>query len=161
MKKIFLILAIFSFALFLGCSTKNDQQNGTLHKQKEQLKTPSFLEATQKELLKEHNKQRNAKGLKPLIADSDLCKYAQKHAEIMAKKNVLYHSQISKLQNNETNVVGENVAWGQENAQSVVDAWMWSPMHRWNILGTSYKKVGFGVAKDENGRIYWCTVFTD
>ena len=38
---------------------------------------------------------------------------------------------------------------------------MWSPGHRWNILGSEYRKAGFGMAKDSEGRIYWCVVFSD
>jgi uncharacterized protein YkwD len=34
-------------------------------------------------------------------------------------------------------------------------------MHRWNILGSSYTKAGFGVKKDSDGRNYWCVVFSD
>jgi len=161
MKKIFLLSVLCLSSMFFGCWSRKNQSNEQLEKQKETLKEPSFIEITQKKLLEEHNKQRKLNGLKSLFIDKKLCEYAQAHAEKMANKNSLYHSQISRLQNEETNVVGENVAWGQESPESVVNSWMWSPMHRWNILGSSYKKVGFGVSKDKNGRIYWCTVFTD
>ena len=63
--------------------------------------------------------------------------------------------------NEDSSLVGENIAWGQETEKLVVEAWMWSPMHRWNILGTSYKRVGFGVEEDKEGRLYWCAVFSD
>jgi uncharacterized protein YkwD len=58
-------------------------------------------------------------------------------------------------------LVGENIAWGQTDEKKVVESWMWSPMHRWNILGSGYKKVGFGMKADGEGRKYWCTVFSD
>lgn len=90
-----------------------------------------------------------------------LCSYAQEHAEVMCKKNSLFHSSMADLQKfSGADVVGENIAWGQEDAESVVSSWMWSPMHRWNILGSSYKKVGFGVKEDRDGRKYWCVVFS-
>jgi len=103
------------------------------------------------------------KGYKPLVIDKNLCKYAEVHVKKMVEKNSLYHSKMSDLRkvNSGTNLVGENIAWGQDNEESVVNSWMWSPRHRWNILGTGYKKVGFGMILDKNERKYWCTVFSD
>ena len=157
MNKNLTILLLTLITIF-GCSKQNKKDNFDLHKKNIQIKSKSPLEATQKNLLDEHNKQRKLKGLEELILSNDLCEYAQKHADKMAKKDNLYHSQISKI---ESEWVGENVAWGQETESSVVNSWMWSPMHRSNILGSKYKKVGFGVAKNKNGRNYWCTVFTN
>lgn len=105
---------------------------------------------------------RESKGLKALEIDESLCDYAQRHAEYMAEKERLAHSSMSRLQEScggET--VGENIAWGQETASGVVSSWMYSPMHRWNILGSSYKRVGFGVKEDARGRKYWCAVFSN
>lgn len=119
---------------------------------------PSYLK-----LLDLHNEQRINKGYKPLLLDKNLCNYAQKHANYMVEKNKLIHSNMSDIQkvNQDSSTVGENIAWGQETEESVVSTWMWSPMHRWNILGSSYKRVGFGVAKDKNDRKYWCVVFSN
>jgi len=116
----------------------------------------------QMELLDLHNNVRIAKGVVVLAIDVKLCDYAQKHAEKMASKNDLYHSSMSDLQDYcGAGLVGENIAWGQTDEKKVVESWMWSPMHRWNILGSGYKKVGFGMKEDGEGRKYWCTVFSD
>ena len=40
-----------------------------------------------------------------------------------------------------------------------MDDWMNSPGHRANILNAGFWNVGFGVAKDTFGHIYWCVVF--
>jgi uncharacterized protein YkwD len=105
---------------------------------------------------------RTSKGMRPLEIDKKLCDYAQSHAGYMASKNSLTHSSMNKLQDFcGADTVGENIAWGQETPESVVSAWMWSPMHRWNILGSSYNKAGFGIRKDSDGRNYWCVVFSD
>lgn len=116
----------------------------------------------QKLLLELHNSNRESKGMKPLEIDENLCEYAQKHAEYMAAKESMRHSSMSDLQKHSgAGTVGENIAWGQETPEDVVSAWMWSPMHRWNILGSSYNKVGFGIKEDSDGRKYWCTVFSN
>lgn len=160
-KFILTLFFIFCF-LILGCSERDAPELGRLHKQDRDLEKLSFIEVTQKKLLVEHNKQREKKGLVPLKINKELCEYAQNHADMMAKKDNLYHSQISKLMDfDSVESSGENIAWGQETPESVVEAWMWSPMHRWNILDSSFNKVGFGFAKDKNGKVYWCTVFTN
>jgi len=115
----------------------------------------------QKRLLELHNENRVSKGLKPLELDSKLCDYAEGHADKMASKASMFHSRMSDLQEFcGADVVGENVAWGQDTEEEVVSAWMWSLMHRWNILGSSYNKAGFGVKKGPKGRNYWCVVFS-
>lgn len=114
----------------------------------------------QTKLLELHNKERKSKGKANLRMNSDLNAYAQKHAEMMANKNSLKHSSMSVLSKAAgTPTVAENIAWGQESEESVVNSWMWSPGHRWNILG-NYTDVGFGMAKDKEGRPYWCAVFS-
>lgn len=55
---------------------------------------------------------------------------------------------------------GENIAYGQETPEEVVKAWMNSPGHKSNILSHSYTNIGVGIAKDENGRIYWVHMFS-
>lgn len=117
---------------------------------------------TQENLLQHHNIERINKKIRPLELNNDLCEYAQNHAEKMAQKNILYHSKMSDLSKFcKKNNVAENIAWGQEDEKSVVNSWMWSPGHRWNILEEDYTNVGFGSAKDSKGRIYWCAVFSD
>lgn len=117
----------------------------------------------QEKLLELHNKERNSKGYSKLEINKNLCDYAQKHAEFMASKNSLVHSSMSNLMkvNSDSSLVGENIAWGQETEESVVSSWMWSPMHKWNILGSKYKKVGFGMKEGKDSRKYWCVVFSN
>lgn len=160
MKKTICLLAV-AIAFTIGCSNVKKEDNLDLHKKNVEVAPQKKEYSTQKKLLEEHNSRRTNQGLHPLILDDKLCKYAQNHAKTMSQKEKLYHSNISNMIGGETSLVGENVAWGQENEKSVVEAWMWSPMHRWNILGTNYKKVGFGVSEDKDGRKYWCTVFTN
>lgn len=158
MKKTFLCLISCVFILF-GCT----------HHPKKQLDVVPNNPIVENEfnksqilLLELHNKERKNKNIKELTLDKNLCEYAQKHAENMAKKDSLYHSKMSDLSKaSESTGVGENIAWGQDTEKDVVNSWMWSPLHKWNILGKSYKKVGFGIAKNKDGLIYWCAVFSN
>lgn len=157
----FRLFFVIVFITFFGCNKNNVYQdkstNDVLFNQ------DKIYQKYQINLLELHNKIRVEKGYKPLVIDNNLCKYAEVHVKKMVEKNSFYHSNMSDLRkvNSGTNLVGENIAWGQDNEESVVNSWMWSPGHRWNILGTGYKKVGFGMTLDKNERKYWCTVFSD
>lgn len=112
-------------------------------------------------LLRLHNSERAAKSVEPLELDHNLCEYAQKHAESMARRGQLVHSSMSNLSVNAGNGnVAENIAWGQDSEEEVVWSWMNSSGHRQNIMAKRFKKVGFGSNKDDRGRTYWCAVFS-
>ena len=40
-----------------------------------------------------------------------------------------------------------------------MNSWMNSSGHRANILSSNFTKLGVGVAKDSNGRLYWSQMF--
>jgi len=54
--------------------------------------------------------------------------------------------------------MGENIAYGQTSPAAVVRAWMNSPGHRANILGSNYTHLGVGVF-ELNGVLYWAQLF--
>jgi uncharacterized protein YkwD len=54
---------------------------------------------------------------------------------------------------------GENIAAGFNTASSVMDAWMNSPGHRANILGTGFTVMGIGAGIDASGIYYWTVDF--
>ena len=49
---------------------------------------------------------------------------------------------------------GENLAFGFDNAEDCVDAWMESPTHRDNILYDEFEKVAISIYEDD-GTYYW------
>ena len=127
-------------------------------------KIPEIQQKSQKAsvtliLLKLHNFERSSRSIQSLELDNDLNKYAQNHAEYMAKNNILRHSNISVLLKDH-NACAENIASGQRTPEDVVNAWMSSYGHKSNILSPDYKHVGFGYFSIE-GKIYWCAVFGD
>lgn len=163
MKNLFNI-AILILLLICGCpNTDNSWNNITPYKNnekeypKENKEEPSDHNS---KLLKLHNTQRELKGRTGLSLNSELIEYAQKHAEWMAKKNNLKHSDIGVLMG-KWHTAGENIAWNQEDEEEVTTAWMNSSGHRANILNRNFSKVGFGVAPAKDGSLYWCTVFAD
>ena len=117
------------------------------------------LSKSYQKLLDLHNYERQKEKLFLFVPNDILTFYAQDHAEVMAKKNSLYHSNIDNLLD-KFGYVGENIAFGQENEESVVESWMNSSGHRANILNKQFKKIGFGLAI-KNNHIYWVTVFSN
>ncbi|MDR2703971.1 MAG: CAP domain-containing protein, partial [Cellulomonadaceae bacterium] len=60
--------------------------------------------------------------------------------------------------------VGENIAWSSyrsDVAAVLVDAWMNSPGHRANILGTQYQFSGLGIFIADNGNVFAVQTFSD
>lgn len=111
-------------------------------------------------LLVLHNQNRTENNIRPLEIDQYLSEYAQKHAEWMASRNSMRHSNINNLVG-KYRLAGENIAWNQADEPAVVDAWMHSKPHRHNILNKNFSKVGFGMARNSKGQPYWCTNFGD
>lgn len=108
------------------------------------------------ELMLLHNKERMTRGLPQLLESTELQNRAQQWAESMARKNSLRHGSLSGTS---FNYVGENIAKGQDNVDVVTEDWMNSTGHRRNILNPNYTHAGFGYARLEDGRPYWCAQF--
>lgn len=53
---------------------------------------------------------------------------------------------------------GENIAYGQQTPDAVMNAWMNSSGHRANILGSQFTKIGVGYTVI-NGTPYWAQMF--
>ena len=162
MKKITYLL-LLSCLFLSSCASKVEKQDDKIKQQDNKIEKIEKYNQSQLLLLDLHNKQRKSKVLKELIIDENLCKYAQNHAKEMAKKNSLYHSSMSSLikVNEGTKTVGENIAYGQSTEEKAMKDWMNSVGHRWNILSKEYQKIGIASEKDEDGRIYWCVVFSN
>ncbi len=119
------------------------------------------------QLLEQHNiaRRSHGKSAPSLRIDAHLEAVAQRHAAWMARENTMSHtgengsSYIERVGVRGWMGLGENVAFGQTGAEEVVATWMGSPSHRKNILEKRFKLVGFGIARNEAGTIYWCTVF--
>jgi uncharacterized protein YkwD len=52
-------------------------------------------------------------------------------------------------------IIGENLAAGQESPIDVMVAWMGSPPHRENILDARFTEVGIGIRSGGSYGLYW------
>lgn len=105
------------------------------------------------------NSERAAGGCGPLKEDAQLRSAAQGHSDDMAKRDFFSHTspdgtdpgQRTTAAGYRWSTYGENIAKGQQTAQSVMDAWMKSPGHRANILNCSFKDIGVGIHQGAGG----------
>src|SRR3989344_9271313 len=105
------------------------------------------------ELLVLTNQKRLEVGLSPLTMNSQLEVAAQNKANDMLAKN--YWSHIAPdgttpwyfIKNSGYSYIyaGENLARGYNSANDVLNAWLASPTHRYNIMSSKYNNVGFAV----------------
>lgn len=56
---------------------------------------------------------------------------------------------------------GENIAWGQQSPEAVMNTWMNSDGHRANILNKNFTTIGVGYYVGNDGRQYWTQLFTN
>ncbi|MFD1832362.1 CAP domain-containing protein [Streptomyces desertarenae] len=114
--------------------------------------------AAEAEVLRLVNLERAEAGCKPLTADPELAELAGRFSRDMAAQGFFSHTdpdgdtpwdraEAAGIEN----LAAENIARGQANAQSVMDAWMDSPGHRANILNCDYRTLGVGVHFAEGG----------
>ena len=141
MKRFLFITALFVLAV-AGC---RHQQNFTTN--------PGNMNPEL--MLSLHNEERGSRT--SLEIDSNLANRAQEHAEWMANRNRLVHSNLKV--DGGWRTVGENIAKGQNSEEHVVHSWMNSFGHKRNILNNNFTNVGFGHAVSQNGTRYWCTIF--
>lgn len=119
------------------------------------------------EVIRLVNVERQKNGLKPLTANWELSRVAQYKSKDMATKNYFSHQSptygspfdMMKSFGIKYSYAGENIAYGQQSASQVMNAWMNSQGHRANILNSNYTQIGVGIATNSKGTKYWTQHF--
>jgi uncharacterized protein YkwD len=109
------------------------------------------------------NLRRAEAGLRPLWLHADVHTAARKHSADQARTDRMTHTgsdgsdagQRIRREGYRWSAWGENVAMGYATPRAVMRAWMHSPGHRANILTRSFRHIGVGVRRSEDGTIYW------
>jgi uncharacterized protein YkwD len=103
-------------------------------------------------------KERRKAGLRKLEPVGSLTRVAEKHTEVMIKKDCLDHRcdgekpLQDRIENSGYPIPGGRYGFGEvtgcsRTPQAMVDAWMDSRVHRKRLLGEKYRDVGVGAAK--------------
>lgn len=117
------------------------------------------------------NRQRAAQGLAPLAWNEEAARIARMHSQNMANYKFFSHRGLDgKMVNDRADSIGltkwrsigENIAFerGYDNpAEFAVRKWMESTSHRENLLGSTWKDSGVGIAVAPDGSYYFTQVF--
>lgn len=142
-------------------ATKTPQKPAKPPKAEERTSAPvtvSAEAAAAAEVLRLVNEERAQVGCTPLAANSALADLAQDFSEDMAQRGFFDHTDPSgaspwdrAAKAGVTDLGGENIARGQADAASVMEAWMNSPGHKANILNCDFKTLGVGVHMGPGG----------
>ncbi len=112
------------------------------------------------------NAQRGRHGCGALTHSSALTELAQSYSTEMGTENFFSHTDPAGRTPWDRaralgigNLGGENIAWGQQTPEAVMEAWMNSARHRANILDCRYHSLGVGVYYGNNGGPWWTEDF--
>ncbi|MFF0018243.1 CAP domain-containing protein [Streptomyces sp. NPDC005374] len=114
--------------------------------------------AAEAEVLRLVNVERAKVGCSPVAANSALADLATAFSKAMADQGFFDHTDPSgatpwdrAAQAGITSLGGENIARGQADPATVMEAWMNSPGHKANILNCDFKTLGVGVQFGTDG----------
>ena len=103
-----------------------------------------------------------------LLADPALNRIASARAEDLVKLGELSHitptygtteELFGKFDYSWT-AYGENIGAGFTDALEITNAWLESPAHKENLLNPVFTHMGAGTATDQDGKIYWVTLYS-
>lgn len=109
------------------------------------------------------NEERTQRGLEPLRYKPGFSYEARDHSESMADQNRMFHTDgiLRSLDSDDCWSAAENVAYTYsfnkdeaEVADRLVDMWMNSPGHRYNILNEDYTYTGIGIEAGNSYQFY-------
>ncbi|MFF7717304.1 CAP domain-containing protein [Streptomyces sp. NPDC007988] len=114
--------------------------------------------AAEAEVLALVNKERAKVGCAPVRPDSSLARLAGRFSTDMATRSFFNHTDPEgdgpwdrAAQAGVGGLGAENIARGQADARTVMNAWMNSDGHRANILNCEYRTLGVGVSFAQGG----------
>lgn len=117
-------------------------------------------------MLAQANALRAGDGVPPLAADPRLDRAAQRHAEDMLARSYYAHrspegdgpGERLEAAGYTLAAAGENIARGQYSVAEVLTAWSRSRDHRRNLLNSSFRHLGIGMARGK-GADGWTVVW--
>jgi uncharacterized YkwD family protein/spore coat assembly protein SafA len=128
---------------------------------------PNDIRTLETEVIRLVNVERSRAGRSALTENNELSHVARLKSQDFIKNN--YFSHNSPTYGSPFNMLtsfgipftaaAENIASGQPTAVEAMNSWMSSSGHRANILNSMYNQIGVGVARDNNGKLYWTQIF--
>ncbi|NRB60538.1 MAG: CAP domain-containing protein [Winogradskyella sp.] len=160
--KTYKLLPVLALVLSMGltsCSTESVSDDI------ESIEVPVAPQAKQIEIeiMELINAHRITSGLNPLNDHVTVKAVAFTHTDYMIEEDNVSHDnfflrQQSLQDNANANIVSENVAYGFNSAEAVVNAWLNSPSHRETIEG-NFTDFDISAEQNNEGRWYFTNIF--
>lgn len=157
-----ILVLLFSIFVFTSCaSDTNDLEVYTETAAKINCPTLNCLE---NDVLNVVNSHRNSIGLSLLKSNNIVSLEADSHTNYMIETKKVSHDNFETRQeylvvNANAKKVGENVAFGYDNAEDVLKAWLSSPSHKALIENPYYTHFGISIEAGHTGKNYFTQIF--
>jgi len=156
----FLILAFASFMLF-SCATDDSDE---ILQNEEIVDIQLSYTSLESEIITLINDYRSENGLSTLNVLNIVSFEAGTHSNYMVQVGEVNHDNFNQryqylVANADAISASENVAYGYNSAQSVVNAWLNSPSHKEIISNPSFTDFGISTKTDNEGKYYYTNIF--
>lgn len=157
------LLVLTMLVVFASCSKDEINENDVVNQEIDlSIIAKNDVQMSQ-DILNLVNDHRLSIGLTPLIMDqAHASAYAVDHTDYMISLSQInhdnFHVRSNALKARGAERVGENVAYGYDDAESVVNSWLNSPSHR-EIIEGNFTHSGFGVFQNAQGRYFFTQLF--
>lgn len=161
MKLINRSLCAIALCLLCACTSDPVSESDTLANLETSVEVENNIELAE-EVLDALNDYRGSIGLPALLWHTDSEQLAVGHSRYMVVRNEPSHDNFYErsaiLQENGADFVSENVAYGYQDAASVLEGWLNSPTHKSAIEG-NYTHTGIGIVETDTGIPYYTQLF--
>ncbi|TVZ52712.1 CAP domain-containing protein [Dokdonia sp. Hel_I_53] len=155
------LYTVISLFVFTSCSTDNLSEEDFSSNLETSIDVENNIILAE-EVMEALNEYRVSIGLNPLAWHDDSEELAVEHSFYMVQNNQASHDNFYErsdaLQQGGANFVSENVAYGYQDAASVLQGWLDSPSHKSAIEG-DYTHSGIGIVHTDNGIPYYTQLF--
>jgi uncharacterized protein YkwD len=161
--KLLRLYVLSMLVLFASCSKDELDQNNTANYEIDLTIVQKNDSEMTNQIFQLVNDHRLSIGLSPLVLDEAYgSAYAVDHTDYMIGVSQInhdnFHIRSGALQNRGAQRVGENVATGYNDAETLVFAWLNSPGHR-EVIEGNFTHTGFGVFQNNNNRYFFTQIF--
>ncbi|MCR9181464.1 MAG: CAP domain-containing protein [Flavobacteriaceae bacterium] len=157
------LIVLTMLVVFASCSKDEINENDAINQEIDlSIVVKNDVQMSQ-DILDLVNDHRQSIGLNTLVMDQAYASaYAVDHTDYMIELSQInhdnFHIRSKALKDRGAVRVGENVAYGYDDAESVVNSWLNSPAHK-EVIEGNYTHSGFGVFKNDKNRYFFTQLF--
>ena len=144
----------------IACEKEDLKQNNSV------VDVPMEYDAIELEISKLVNKHRADKGLLELTILNLISVEAESHSLYMLEHEAISHDNFNDraknlIDNADAKNIAENVAFGYDSAESLLNGWLQSPEHCENIESKHFTNFGISVKRTERGSYYVTQIYIE